>query len=376
MAEDDPRHLLYEKYIRILSDLRPAAFVMENVKGMLSSSLNDELIFERVLSDLRAAGNGYTLVALVPRVRQQLDLTEENPLPTDFIIRSEDFGLPQARHRVIVVGICNDAMDNQGSSGVDQLMKPWLSRSTVQDVLEGMPKLRSGLSRDDSHAEWAKSMKEAAARVCKAIAAFPGEERQEFRCRVKECIAIATDANQPLPRASSRRATIGSTCQQALKDWILDPKLDVAPNNESRGHMTSDLARYLFAAIYAELMELSPKAEDFPETLAPDHANWTSGKFADRFRVQLWGLPSTTITSHISKDGHYFIHPDPEQCRSLTVREAARLQTFPDNYFFKGNRTEQFIQVGNAVPPFLAKQIGDAVFTLLQKTSNALYRGP
>ena len=129
--------------------------------------------------------------------------------------------------------------------------------------------------------------------------------------------------------------------------------------------MSTDLARYLFVSIYGEMTGFSPKASDFPESLAPKHVNWGSGKFADRFRVQLRGQPSTTITCHISKDGHYYIHPDPEQCRSLTVREAARLQTFPDNYLFKGNRTEQYIQVGNAVPPFLAKQIGDAIFCLL-----------
>lgn len=165
------------------------------------------------------------------------------------------------------------------------------------------------------------------------------------------------------PRSSTLPTPIADN---RLGAWLCDPRLDVLPNNETRGHMESDLSRYAFAATFAEHFDRSPKAEDYPRALAPAHENWASGKFADRFRVQRWNAPATTVTSHISKDGHYFIHPDPIQCRSLTVREAGRLQTFPDNYFFEGNRTEQYVQVGNAVPPLLALEIARVINALLR----------
>ncbi len=358
----DERQSLYRVYVRVLRQLRPAIAILENVKGMLSARHLGHSVFDRVMASLRDASgvDSYRLYALASR--REGGFWKQGHDPKDFLVRAEEYGVPQARHRVFVVCLRREIADHLPA---DVLLKLERSDATVpvKDVIGGMPLLRSRLSRGDSEVAW----RSAVTAACELIQRIPRPEMTRAqRSFFEEALESArqTTRNPALPY----RDAVGSTslsCPSDLRDWILDEKLDRLPNNETRGHMPQDLARYLFAAAFGVAKGRSPKSPDFPRELAPNHANWGTGKFGDRFRVQLSGLPCRTVTSHISKDGHYFIHPDPGQCRSLTVREAARLQTFPDNYFFFGGRTQQYVQVGNAVPPYLARQIAERAWSVL-----------
>lgn len=363
VPEEDHRHFLYRAYINVLTQLKPAAFVMENVKGMLSSVVDGGQIFHKVMEDLRNCG--YDLVAISPR-----SLFADDPAPKDFIVHAEVFGVPQRRHRVIVVGIRRSLEIDLSQRALDDQETETPHGVSVAIVLKGLPKLRSGLSRgEDTHELWNNELIRAASTCTK----LPGLE-PHLRMRFAEVHMLAKQGRTPRARQSSRYAKVSASCPEMLRDWLTDDRLRGLPNHETRGHMPADLSRYLFASVFAEIHQRSPRATEYPRELAPKHRNWTSGKFADRFTVQTWNAPSSTITSHISKDGHYFIHPDPLQCRSLTVREAARLQTFPDNYLFRGNRTEQYVQVGNAVPPFLASILARRVLSLLSSADASSHK--
>ncbi|MFJ5486058.1 DNA cytosine methyltransferase [Pectobacterium actinidiae] len=368
--EEDHRHFLYREYLRIIQSYQPDIFVMENVKGILSSKVNGEKIFNQILKDLAnpsaaldtySNGQCYRIVSLVSE-QEFCDGDDPNLLDaTKYIIRTEEYGIPQARHRVILLGIREDRYKENLPKLLTQ------APVSVKEAIGKLPKLRSLLSRQqDTNEQWEIQVREQLCLLAKHASKLPetGEVLSSSLIKASEEIGSFTETGATrMPKGHYT----GQTNHDYLDKWFLEPRLNVWLNHEARGHRIDDLARYGYAACFASIHKRSPKGhKEFNlEGLAPAHKNWETGKFSDRFRVQVAGSPSTTITSHISKDGHYFIHYDPSQCRSLTVREAARLQTFPDNYFFQGGRTQQYHQVGNAVPPFLANQIAGIVAKIL-----------
>ena len=371
-ADEDDRQLLYEPYVEVLRQLQPMIAVMENVKGMLSARRNGKLIFPEVMHKLRNAGstNAYQLFALAPR--SGICSQDEELEPKDFLVNAEEHGVPQARHRVFVICVRRDIAEATPEDCLPRLERQDDTVS-VCDIIRAMPKLRSRLSRNDDPGSWQDAVRLA----CKLILANRPVMSQDEEKRFRLALGRASRATKgpALPWEGARGGlALPSGCPAGLRDWIFDEKIELLPNNETRGHIPADLARYLFAAAFGKAFGRSPKTPDFPEVLIPDHVNWSTGEFNDRYRVQVFDGPCATVTSHLSKDGHYFIHPDPSQCRSLTVREAARLQTFPDNYFFHGGRTQQYIQVGNAVPPFLAWQIARAVWGIIDHQDGVMAR--
>lgn len=350
--EEDKRHFLYREYLRIIRKFSPAAFVMENVKGILSSTHGGSLIFERILGDLSNPGGDckYEIRSFV------VQGTAETLKPADFVIQAEEHGVPQMRHRVILFGIRKDLALHEHET----LARALIPAVSVKDAIAGLPPLRSRLSKEvDSFDSWLDVFRTAT----RSLKGWKSEVRTrvEERMRIAQNMAVAS-RSYGAPYLN-RPVRVAPTTPSDLQHWLEDDRIGGVTLHEARAHMRPDLHRYLFAACYAAEFGLTPKLIRFPKALLPNHGNVDQDHppFADRFRVQLAQLPSTTVVSHIAKDGHYYIHPDPAQCRSLTVREAARLQTFPDNYFFEGNRTQQYTQVGNAVPPYLAWQIAEVV---------------
>lgn len=304
----DGRHFLYEYYLKILESLQPDFFVFENVPGLITAKAKGEEMFSKMLDDFRSIYPSYEIAP---------SFDEYSRNPKQYLLNSVMYGIPQKRKRVVFIGYRKSLLSK--NPDVQNVFKrilkskvPEYAGYTVSDAVGDLPVLTPGKGSNGWFGEYHK----------KSITPYQKKMRRD-------------------------------------SPGIL--------NHRARTHMKSDLERYRFfiehldgnkAATLTDLMRERPD-------LTPAHNHLD--KFLDRFKVQRWCRPASTITAHICKDGHYYIHPDISQCRSFTVREAARCQSFPDNFKFEGPRTEQFRQVGNAVPPLLARIIAQHISRELKR---------
>ncbi len=138
--------------------------------------------------------------------------------------------------------------------------------------------------------------------------------------------------------------------------------LDFTTQHITRNHNERDLEIYSIAIDKWLNNQERLKYNDLPKRLQ-SHNNTEA--FLDRYKVVDPYGHSHTVVAHISKDGHYYIYPDEKQVRSISVREAARIQSFPDDFFFEGGRTAAYKQIGNAVPPLMAEALAKTISQLL-----------
>lgn len=298
---NDPRNFLFENYIHILEHFQPQIFVFENVVGLLSANVNNELVINTIFERMNEVGYN---------VLNELDLRN------NIVLNSVHYGVPQTRKRVIIIGVRYDLninpidiyrMIKKTHYGPDEeALDGLIEYVKVRDAIADLPRLNPGQGEDDIH-----------------------------------------------------------FIPQRLNDYtqnIRDIDFDRLYNHMARNHNDQDIQRYTLMS--ANEWTLRQLLEHHPEL--------DNGRaFGNSYVVQNWELPGRTIIAHLYKDGNQFIHPDHTQGRTFTVREAARIQSFPDNFKFMGSRTQQFKQVGNAVPPIMARSIARAVNEALERLNQA-----
>lgn len=284
----DYRNFLFESYIKVVEHYKPKAFVFENVPGILSAKPNDTFIINEIKEKFEMAG--YVL----------LDNLKEA------VIDFSDYGVPQNRKRIIILGLNKVEYPNAKEMLVDfyKIILPKYKsdkKSTVAQAIGDLPKL------------------------------YPLNNINKIE-KYSHTLSKEPIANH-IPRWHSQRD---------IEIFKLLAK-DIEQKNY-KYTSTTELKK-----LYTE----------------------KTGKVSNihKYHVLRWDKPSNLIPAHLYKDGLRHIHPDSEQARTITVREAARLQGFPDDYIFIGSQMEQFKMIGNAVPPLFSKKLALAIYDLLFKKS-------
>ena len=280
----DYRNYLFESYIKVVSKIKPSIIVFENVPGLLSAKPNGINIVEKIREEFNR--NGYEILEKL----------------NGAIIDVSDYGVPQYRKRIIIVGLRKELFSGRNIQNIlndfykNILPKYKSKKMTVRDAISDLPKLYPEINGNNVH--------------------------------------YTSQDNNFIDHISR---------QHSIRDITIFQKL--AMDKEQKLNQYNDTES--IKQLYYE----------------------TTGKWSNihKYHVIDWDEPSTTIVAHLHKDGLRHIHPDPKQARSITVREAARLQSFNDSFEFFGSRSDAYKMIGNAVPPQLAKRVALALSKMLDE---------
>lgn len=293
---NDPRNYLFENYLQILNHIKPKMFIFENVKGILSAHPQGVKIFDIIVREMSKT---YKIVSD----------------PKTILLNAADYGVPQIRERVILIGVRKD-IDYIDTEDIYKSIEKTHSDDgkylpqyvTVGDAILDLPELQAG----------------------------EGEEIQKAKHNRR--------INAYLSRITNQSGLVY--------------------NHVARKHNDEDRERYRILSEHGnwQLKDL--------QTVRPDLIHHDPKHFGNRYTVQESGKPGRTVVAHLYKDGNLFIHPDSNQARTFTVREAARIQSFPDDFVFEGSRTDQYKQVGNAVPPLMAEAFATTLGKFLDIIEN------
>ena len=289
--ENDARNFLFESYVKILEHYLPKLFVFENVTGLFSAKVGGESILPKVIS---ALAKHYEVISD----------------PEKIVFNTSNYGVPQIRKRIILIGIRKD-----------------IKSLNISDIYNSITKTHYDPEMLDSDRKGLKKFVDVKEALGDLPIVYPGQD------------ASTDKFNYP--------------CDNEFLKAIGKPGIHPLMDHICRKH--NDVDRERFRVMIKNRWSFGEMRKARPD-LEHEHAR----VFDNSYVVQWWDLPSKTIIAHLHKDGFQFIHPDYEQARTFTVREAARIQSFPDDFVFKGSRGEKYKQIGNAVPCLFAEALAKA----------------
>lgn len=319
---EDKRDILYLEYFEIVKNLIPKIVVIENVKGILSKKdKSGNLILDNIIKDFEKLGYSFETVKGTKYI----------------LLNAADHGVPQKRERVFLIGLRKDIFPDikipvpKKTHGKDKDLLPYV---TLFDAIGDLPKVYPKITGTGL----TTSMKKKIIQKNKKI--YNGEEEKSYN---REDLIKHISNN--IVRKNFFRFVRPNGC--ALY------------HHTSRSQQLSDIMLF-------KCMKQGWTAKDVMEkgSTLKKYIKYDMGSFKDKYRKQKWLEPSTTIFAHLEKDGNRFIHPT--QARTFTPREAARIQTFPDDFLFVGPISKKFRQIGNAVPPILAFHVGSVIKTIFE----------